>query len=164
MERKNKTWFASRRTARCAGGFTLLELLVVSVLMLILSLISAQMWRYFSAQSSNLTQRSGAAQELRFALNSISQDMGGVRWALPSGLNTLMLSTRGPTGADITVIYSVSDSKLTRLDQSTGISIPIADRVTGFAVENISDTVLRISITIGSGDLARHSTLLWSRA
>lgn len=163
MQRKNKTRLGAR-TARSAGGFTLLELMVVSVLMLLLSLITAQMWRYFSAQSSNLTQRSGAAQELRFALDCIAQDMGSVRWALPSGADALMLSTRGPAGADITVVYSVSDNKLMRVDQSTGVSVPIADRITGFVVENISDTVLRINITVGSGELARRSTLLWSRA
>ncbi len=150
----------SRRPSR---AFTLLELLVVATLMILVSMMTAQMWRHFSAQAANLDQRAGAAQELRFALEGIRQDMGPVVWATPVSGDRLLICMETPDGTERTVEYSVTNGHLLRYDQTSGTSTLVADHVSAFTAENLTDTVLQLVVTITRGNTSRQATILWSR-
>jgi len=146
-------------------GFTLLELLVVSILMIGLALMTAQMWRYFSAQAADLTQRTGAAQELRLVLESLSDDMGSVVWATPTASGGLMIQRKAPGGqSDVVIEYALQQGRLTRADGTTGITVPVAENVSGFVADDVTPSILRVTVSITVGGTARQATLYWSRA
>jgi hypothetical protein len=140
-----------------------LELLVVSVLMLLLTMSTGQMWSYFFAESTNLADRTRAASELRMAVTSISDDMGSVVWAAPVG-QTLVVCRLGPPGQDdVTVEYAVTNNQLVRTEQVTGLSVPLADHLTSMEVENVTASLLRVTLTVNCGKTTREATLYWSR-
>ena len=156
----------------CKGaGFTLLELLIAAMLSIGLMLIAGQFWGYFSRQLSDINARARAAQELRFAVSSITQDMGPAVGAVPVGSDGVLLCKDGgdanglPEWAepDGLVSYSLVGGQLVRQDQSSGVSIVVADNVSVFAVEDVSPTVLRMTIAIQRADITRQVSLLWSR-
>jgi prepilin-type N-terminal cleavage/methylation domain-containing protein len=146
-------------------GFSLIELMVVSVLMVLVATMSAQMWRYFRAQAADLTSRTRTAQELRMALESLADDMGSVVWAIPVDPTHLLVCRQAPGAPTrVTIEYSLDAGQLVRLDQSTGIAIPVADCVSAFSVRNATEEILQIDIAIRSGGTTHRSTLFWSRA
>ncbi len=147
---------------RRGGGFTLLELLVASILAVLIAAATAQLWQHVSAQTANLSQRARAAQELKFALETLRGDMGAVNWALPITENRLMISRYSQAGGDNLVEYFVDGGNLHRYDHVTGVSIPIAAKVSAFVVEDIGESVLRVVVTVTCGQIDRQATLLWS--
>lgn len=147
---------------RPVRGFTLLELLVASLLAIMLGAVTAQLWRHFSAQAANLSQRARTAQELKFALETLRGDMGAVTWALPVTENRLLICRYSLGGEDALVEYYPDGGNLRRYDHVTGVSIPIASNVSGFQVEDIGGSVLRVVVTVTSGQTERKATLLWS--
>ena len=165
------TDIARRRTGR-AAGFTLAELLLVSVLMMGVSVVTAQTWRYLAVDIIDLRTRARLSQELRIAVESVSQDMGSVVGATPVDGNSILLcqdSGTTPDGQadwgspDIVVQYYVADRKLIRKDQSTATEIVIAGDVSSFTVENLTGTVVRMIIEVQRGDVTRKATFIWSR-
>ena len=155
-----------------AAGFTLLELLIASGLSIGLTLIAAQFCGYFLANVTDLNARARAAQELRFAVSSITRDMGPAVGATVMAGNQVLLCKDGgdvPDGVadwappDTLILYSWVDGQLLRQDQSTGVEIVVADDVSAFAVEDVAPSVLQISITVQRRDLSRQASLLWSR-
>jgi len=153
----------TRRRKHPDGGFTLLELLVVSMLMTLVALMTAQMWRYFSAESRNLTDRTAAAQELRLAIESIRQDMGNVLWASPMSGDRLLIARPDGGAEERILVYSIQEGKLVRYDPVTGAEMPVAVGVAGFSAEDLTESVLRLEVTVQRGRITRNATMLWSR-
>lgn len=149
-------------TGHRGQGFTLLELLVASVLAVVVAAMTAQIWRQFHAQAANLSQRATAAQELKFALESLRGDMGAFTWALPVSESRLMICRYSLDNEDALVEYYPDGGNLCRYDHVTGVAVPIAGRVSGFSVENIGGSVLRVVVTVTCGQIERQATLLWS--
>jgi type II secretory pathway pseudopilin PulG len=151
----------SRRQS--AKGFTLLELMVVTLLSIGLALMTAQLWRHFGAQAADLKARTTAAQELKLALEGLSDDMGGVAWAettLDGGLRTCRLT---PDGLSYEINeYSARDGQLVRGDSSSGAVVPIAGNVSEFAATEVTSTLVQIRIDVTVGDLTRKAVLFWS--
>ena len=146
------------------AGLTLLELLVVSVLMIGLTTMTAQMWRHFSAAAADIAGRTVAAQELRLALESLSDDLGSVVWATPTMTDGLRICRKAPGGqADVIVEYSLSSQRLVRNDLSVGVGVPIAGNVSGFVASDVTSSVLRVVVSVTAKDLTREATLFWSR-
>ena len=147
-----------------ARGFTLVELLVVSTLMLLLAMLTASMWTYFSAQATELGDRTRAAAELRMALSAVSDDMGSVVWASPMG-TSLVLCRLGPPGQEPLIVqYSVENGLLVRTEQVSGLAVPLAGHVGSISAENVTDSLMRVVLTVSCGKTQRQSTLYWSRA
>ena len=154
-----------------AKGFTLGELLVVSLLMMALTLVIAQTWRYLAVDITDLRARARLSQELRIAVESISEDMGAVVGATPMGSDGVLLcrdSGQTPNGLpdwgppDIVVQYYLSDGKLIRADQAAGTEIVIAGDVAGFTVEDLTGSLLRMILEVQYKGVARQVTLMWS--
>jgi prepilin-type N-terminal cleavage/methylation domain-containing protein len=148
-----------------AKGFTLLELLVVSVLSVGLVMMTAQMWRYFSAQAADLTGRTTAAQELRLALESLSNDMGSEVWAVPTAGGGLQVCRVAADGQDYEVIeYSLRSGRLVRTNSAVSGAVTIADGISDFTVAEISATVLQVRLSVTVHSITRQATLFWSLA
>jgi len=160
------------RSGHHGRAFTLVELLVVSVLMTALTLMTAQVWRYFSTEMKDLAGRARVAQELRFAMESICEDMGATVGAIVVEPNRVRLckdAGQEPDGVpnwappDIMVEYYLAGTQLVRDNTSSGSQIVMADSVSGFAVQDVSGTVVQMDIEITRGDVSRQVTLMWSR-
>jgi type II secretory pathway pseudopilin PulG len=160
------------RSSNRRAGFTLTELLVVSVLMMALALVTTQVWRFLSADMTDLAARARLAKELRLAVESIREDMGSVVGATPVGTGGVLLCKDGGPSPndeadwaepDRVVQYYFGDGKLFRLDQSTGAEIVVAGDVSSFTVEDLTESLIRMVIQVRRGDLSRQVTLLWSR-
>jgi len=155
---------------RRGKGFTLLELLIVSVLMVGVMALTAEMWRYFSVGLVDLNARSKALEELRLAVETISTDMGSAVGATTVGDDRIVFCKDGGeynghadwAPPDKLVEYYLADGQLVRYDCSDGSQVTAA-RVTGFEVENVTETLLRIAIRFDSADVSREITLMWSK-
>lgn len=172
-------WPSWRRGADVAGapsnkaaGFTLAELLIVSVLMMGLAMVTAKVWRFLSADMADLAARVRLNQELRFAVEGLREDMGAAVGATPVGAGGVLLCKDGgatPNGVadwvepDIVVEYYLFDGKLFRLDQSSGTEIVIADDVSGFTIEDVTASLMRMVVEVQRSGVTRQATLMWSR-
>ena len=157
---------------RPAHGFTLVELLVVSVLMASVTLITAQMSQYFSEDMTSLAARARAVRELRFAVHGICDDLGATVGAIVVAEDRIRLCKDDgddPNGQadwvppDVMVEYYLSDGQLVRYEPASGSQIVIADSVSQFAVRNITDTVFEIIVAVARSDIERRVTLMWSK-
>ena len=149
---------------RRPAGFTLLELLVVSMVAMLTTMLVSQSWRSFHHQNANIVDRSRAAQELRFALDGLCQDMGCVLSATPAEESRLVIQQNfGGGGEQPLIEYLLRNAQLVRRDVNADTSVVIADRVTVFRVENVTESAMKIVVTIECGSVARTSTLFWSR-
>jgi prepilin-type N-terminal cleavage/methylation domain-containing protein len=163
------------RSRRGQSGFTLLELLVVSILMVGVTAIAADMWRYLSVGLTDLSARSRVAGEMRLAVESLRQDLGPAVGAIPLGDGSVLLICRdggdAPDGVadwinplpDPKIRYYLDSGKLMREDQSTSTVFTVAEGVTEFSVIRETDTVLRIHLVLARRDLQRDLTFRWSQ-
>jgi prepilin-type N-terminal cleavage/methylation domain-containing protein len=145
-----------------AKGFTLLELLVVTVLSVGLAMMTAQMWRHFGAQAADLTARTTAAQELKLALESLSDDMGGVAWAETTPGGGLRVCRETPGQGYEIIAYAARNGQLVRGNSSAGTVVPIAGNVSGFSAHYVTPTLVQIKVAVTAGTLTRKATLFWS--
>lgn len=161
-----------KRSRHHGRAFTLVELLVTSVIMTALTVMTAQVWRYFSTEMTDLAGRARVAQELRFAMESICEDMGATVGAIvvePDRVRLCKDAGAQPDGApnwappDIMVEYYLAGTQLVRDNTSSGSQIVMADSVSQFAVLDVSGTVVQMDVEITRGDVARRVTLMWSR-
>ncbi|MCE5325302.1 MAG: type II secretion system GspH family protein [Planctomycetaceae bacterium] len=143
------------------AAFTLLELMVVATLMTLVTAISAQFWRYFSVQLTDVSQRSTAAQELQFAVESLRADLGMVR-QVTAVTQTRMRIYTGPAGNEEEIDYWLEGKRLFRQDVATGQSVPLAGNVSEFQVQNITPTSVRIVTAVTRGSVVRRATMIWS--
>ena len=160
------------RSTHTRTGFTLMELLITAGLSAGLAMATAHFWRYFSYQLKDLNARARVAQELRLAVDGITRDMGPAVGATPVGTDQVMICQDGgdiPDGLagwgepDRLVIYSLVGGQLLREDQSSGVEIVIADGVSTFIVEDVTPSVMRISVTVSRDGISRGVKLIWSR-
>jgi len=151
-------------------GFTLLELLIVSVLMVFVTALAAEMWRYFSVGLMNLDTRSKAVEEMRLALESISMDVGSAVGATAlDDSRVLFCKDSGDFNGqadwappDTLVEYYLSDNQLIRYNRSDGTQITVA-RVSDFDVESVTDELMRFTIRFEVGDVSKEIVLMWSK-
>ncbi len=144
------------------SAFTLLELMVVAVLMILLTGVTASYWRYFSLQTADLKDRSVASQELRLALHTLRTDLGMVRQITTTD-DTRMRIYTGPVGSEQVIDYWVQGSALYRQDVNTGLKVPLVAHVSSFQAHNLSDTLVRIVVDVACGQTNRQFTLMWSK-
>jgi prepilin-type N-terminal cleavage/methylation domain-containing protein len=163
---------STKRPRTRREGFTLLELLVVSVLMVGVTLMAAQFWASFSRDMVDMAARTITAQELRFVLSGLSEDFGACVGAVGMEDGRLVLckdAGQYPNGIadwgspDTLVEYSLSGKQLRRFDQSTGDEMTMADSVSNLQVEDVSASVVQVTVEIRRAGITREAVLLWSR-
>ncbi|MGA2914650.1 MAG: type II secretion system protein [Sedimentisphaerales bacterium] len=110
------------------SGFTLMELLVVSILMVVVMMITAQFWRWFSPGVADLIARERLMRESRIMMQSLAYDFGAAS----------EISGGGQLFIDGNIRYyqeGNGDLNLYRQDISGGTDFAIADCVSDFSVE-----------------------------
>lgn len=105
-----------------------MELLVVSVLMIIVMMIVAQFWKWFSPCITDLIARERLLREGRLTMQNLSYDFGSATEI--SGGSQLIIN-----GNIYYYRESPDDSNLYRRDVSEGTDFAIADCVSNFSVE-----------------------------
>jgi prepilin-type N-terminal cleavage/methylation domain-containing protein len=157
---------------KAAKGFTLLELLVVSILMVIVVLITAQFWMWFSPSLNEMIGRWHLLREGRLITQNFAADFGSTVGATPVGEDRIVLckdSGPNPNGTadwaapDVLVDYYFSGGKLQRNDISTGADFAVADNVSAFTVEQISPTSIRISLDLQCSTASRQLVFYWNK-
>ena len=157
---------------RTKKGFTILELLVVSVLMLMVVMITNQFWAWFSPCVMDIIARGHTLREARMAMRSLADDFGAAVGAAPIGSDRLVLCKDGgdfPNGLadwaapDALVDYFIMDNSLYRSDISAGVEFVVADSVSNFTIEQISPTLLRITLDLACRDFSRQLVFMWSQ-
>src|SRR5437867_9022904 len=138
--------------ARCRhGGFTLMEAMIVSALMVFLAALLSMAWSGMGRPLVDAIARSRVAQEATLALTSIARDWGGnladasgdqgqgrLVGRMVVGGSELRLCFDGsasPNGLpdwgppDTVIIYEVQSAKLLREDQNAGTIFTVAENV-----------------------------------
>ena len=144
-------------------GFTILELLIVSILMVIVMMITSQFWKWFSPCLADLIAREHLLREARLVTQSFAYDFG---------------SATEITGGDQLVIngniyyyrQNSSDPNLYRRNISGSSEFVIADCISDFSVvenpagSNIWDITLQFEARSykNSQPFSRELVFHWS--
>jgi hypothetical protein len=154
-----------------SGGFTLLELLVVSMLMVSVVVMTARFWRTLSLSMSDLTARAKMAEEMRFLVENISRDFGpAVGAAVFDGDQLLICQDGGdnPNGLadwgepDVIVEYFISNGQLRRFDRSAATESTVGDSISTFVAEKMPNSSIQLMVELQQDDVVRHATFTWS--
>jgi prepilin-type N-terminal cleavage/methylation domain-containing protein len=163
------------------GGFTLLEVLIVSGLMTVLVMVLSGAWSGLGRPSSDAIIQARIAHEASLALHSLARDFSGTLaeeaaggrrvgrlvgrlvvegselWLCYDGGSAGGLAAWGPP--DTVIIYQVQDNQLVRTNWSAGTSFTVAAKVDQMQVTAQADGV-RIDLTFRYRDLTRTYTLI----
>jgi prepilin-type N-terminal cleavage/methylation domain-containing protein len=152
-------------------GFTILELLVVSILMVIVMMIITQFWRWVLPSITEMSARWQILSENRITMQNLSLDFGSAVGFIPVGTDRLVIcqdSGEFPNGLadwadpDILVDYSFVDNTLLRSDLSTGMEATVANCISGFEVEQLSPTLIKITLELSCRNIAREMVFFGS--
>jgi prepilin-type N-terminal cleavage/methylation domain-containing protein len=158
------------RQGRCARrsrrrGFSLMEMLIASMLMALLGVLLAQACVAFGRPALEVEARARITQESILAAQSLACDLGGflsdppgrtlslsqyqfVDWDLSQG-NVLLLNFQGQGPTDLVIIsYQLQGNHLVRSNSSTGVAMTISNYVTGFTVAPVNTNQAKITITV----------------
>jgi len=148
-----------------AGGFTILELQVVSILMIIVTLITAQFWQWFSPCVAEITAREHILFEARIAMQNFACDFGSASVISFAG-GTLGIDKNGDGDSDIYYFRgSVDDpNALQRRAGLAGPVLTVADCVSSFAVEEYppNSNIWQITLEFGSHGAVRKMIFRWN--
>ena len=146
-------------------GFTILELLVVSVLMVIVMMIITQFCRWIVPSITDMSARWQVLRENRITMQNLAFDFGSAVGFILVGADRLVIcqdSGDYPNGLadwadpDIIVDYSFVNNKLQRSDLSTGMEATVAGCISNFEVEQISPTLVRITLELSCRNVVRE--------
>ena len=152
-------------------GFTLLELLVASMLMSFAAIMITGFWRTISLSMNDLISRSKSAEELRFVTENISRDFGpAVGVTVLESDRFILCQDSGKTpndiadwgNPDIVIEYYIQSNQLRRFNQSSGVETTIANGVSLFDVVKTIDSQLQINIELQDKDITRRAEFLWN--
>lgn len=152
-------------------GFTIFELLLVAILMVIVMMIVAQFWKIVSPGIMDMAARWHVLRESRIARQSFASDFGSAVGVVPVGSDRLVVCRDAgefPNGVadwaapDELVDYSFSNNTLLRSSSSTGAEFTVADGVSGFTVEQTSPTLIKITLELACRNAACQTVFFWS--
>ena len=159
---------------RPEGGFTLLEMLVASMLTILLALIVGRSWVHLSGGLGDCSARASAAQELRLALSSLSRDLGSTLTFTLFDDDRVLLCVDGgdqPDGLaqwgepDVVVEYVLRDGQLVRRLVQDGREFIVADGVESLTLRSLANgKTLELTIRTRCGQIRREAELTWSQA
>lgn len=151
-------------------GHTMVELTVVGLIMAILATVSMQAASPMALSSLKLRDRNLSSTELRMAMLSICQDLGGAEGAKAPGgrleieREEAVLKALGlySGGKDQGVEYSITDGDLHRNDKEADTDVIVARGLTSFVAVRIPTGGVRIVIVSGSDMSERTVELRWT--
>jgi len=171
----------TRARRRRLNGFTLLEVMVVSVAMGLLVLVLSGAWSGLGRPSADALVRCRVAQEANLAAASLARDFGG---SLPDqttgrkqsgwlvGLlvvddSQLWLCFDGEpvngvadwASPDTVITYEVQDDRLIRSNQQTETTFPVASNVEQMQLSQQAEEV-EIELTFTYRDITRTYTII----
>ena len=156
-----------------ARGFTLVELLVGVTLSSIIVTIAMLGARPMGRSTLMLRDRARDTTELRLAVESLLQDLGGADTALPTmqpeELHLMReqavaeLAGAWSGGSDAGILYSLSDGDLRRQDVALGTEVLVASGLTTFEVERVAGSETHVTLSVGEGLGQRQVELVWPR-
>jgi type II secretory pathway component PulJ len=176
----------SRRSRfRRTAGFTMLEIMVASLVMTLLVVLLSQVWVGMIRPTTDMICCSQLDQEAKLAAAALAADLGG-SLANPEGrLGTqpqykyvgrlepansqLWLCFDGgssPNGVadwgppDSVIVYEVQDGSLVRFDQTAGTSVPIARHVDSFATQDLGDGRVQLQLVLSYRNVTRTYTFI----
>lgn len=127
-----------------AGGFTLLELMVVGLLGVMLITMMATMWSWLGV--SVVQQQTGDqfSRELKMAADAIAQDFGSAVGARTLDTYTLQICHDGVeynetadwASPDTVIEYGIANGRLIRTDTATNEELVIARHFDDFRIED----------------------------
>jgi prepilin-type N-terminal cleavage/methylation domain-containing protein len=167
----SRYYLINRNRKSFREGFTLLEMLVVSILMSGTVVVIAQFWRSLSLSMNDLVSRSDTAEEMRFVTENVARDFGSALGVTVFGSDRFLIcqdSGQTPNGTadwdepDIIIEYFTSAGQLRRFNQSSGVETTIADGVSSFEVVKTADSKFRMNIEIREKDTTRRALFLWN--
>ena len=152
------------------AGHTLVELLVVGVIMSIISIVVMKGSAPMAWSSLHLRNRNLSSNELRMAVESLLQDLGGAeRLKIQSGLlhierEAAVLQALGlySGSKDLGVEYRLDEGSLWRQDLEAGSDLVVARDLEAWAVARIPGVGIRVTAVAGVDDAERTVELTWS--
>jgi prepilin-type N-terminal cleavage/methylation domain-containing protein len=159
-------------------GFTLLEVLMVSILSSILMLVLSATWAGLGRPTKDLIQRSLVIHEMRLAAAALTLDLGGslpgpqgvlgsqaqnrfVGWMQPADSQLWLCFDGGsqPNGVadwappDTVIIYQIEGDRLVRWDMSAGTSFTVARYLQSFQVTARDSATIEIDLAFQFRDV-----------
>jgi type II secretory pathway pseudopilin PulG len=170
-----RTWRrAARPTSlgRANAGHTLVELVVVTTLMALLTALIAQAWKPIGHSTANLREEAVGLTELRLSLAYLRGDLGAAKRLSEPVRDVLHIEREpyalsrygmGEPSADLGVNYSYSEGTLLREDRYTGESFAVARGLSGFTVETQANGGARIVLSVKAGAEEKKLEVVWTR-
>lgn len=169
----------TRRSAR--GGFSLVELMIVSLMVVILTAMISDTWSSVGRSVRDAVQRARVLEESQIVTEALRRDLSGYypnaklskddenqllgRAATADGRLLLCFDADGDEVAewgkpDVVIVYELQGSSLVRINETDkGRSYVVSPRVTKFAPLQLADG-LKIQYTVEDGDFANSFTLV----
>jgi type II secretory pathway component PulJ len=166
---------ALRQRCRKNAGHTLVELLVVTTLMGLLTMLVAQVWKPLSKGTRDLRARASISTELRLATEFLRRDLGGAALVQSDESKTGVLQIEreyavanllrplAPGQVDPGIRYLLNDDRLVRRDQLTGEEFVVSSGLTEFLVEATAAGDTEIILQAGAKPNQHQLTLVWIR-
>ncbi len=153
-------------------GHTLVELMVVTTLMTMLTFMIAQVWRPIAVSTTTLRERAVASTEVGLAAEFLRKDFGGASTAKDVTETRLLIKrefevadrmkSMATGDEDPGVEYYLEDAGLMRRDLLLNQEVQVAHGLTTFEVGRAPDGDLKIQLGSGEGKNAHQLTLIWS--
>ena len=166
-------------------GITLLEVMIVSGLMTVLTMLLSSTWIGMGRPTVDVIVRSGLFQEMDAAVSALSQDLGGslagpdgrlggktkdcwVGWLKPAEGQLWLCFDGGaePNGEpdwgppDMVVVYQSDSNSLVRWNQNTDTTFTIAKNLDELAITEVSSEMISITLTFQHRGITRSCMLL----
>ena len=158
---------------RAAAGFTLLELLIGVTISSIIITLAMLAWKPMSSSTLLLRDRARDTTELRLAVETMLQDLGGADTALPTSEPDELHIVREQAVAELAgawsgagdegILYALSDGQLERRDVALGTSMVVASGLETFEVERVAGIETHVTLSVGEGLGERQVELVWPR-
>lgn len=162
-------------------AFSLVEVIIAGLLSTFLMLMVSGMWFNLSRAMSENVADSSLSTEARFALETLSRDLGGylpgdttgekaqgqLVGQIIAGADRLLLcydgapanSTADWTSPDVVVEYTLNGDQLERTNNESGTLLIVARDVSGFVLTDLGSSI-RIELTLERRDMVRTYTLI----
>lgn len=157
---------------RKQSGHTLVELLVVTTLMSLLTTLIAQAWRPIGKSTAELRATAVGLSEMRLALDFLRQDLGcaqrvmraeGAEVRIEREGTALARFGRGVPERDPGVTYALRAGQLLRTDLYTNETFAVARDIRHFQFKALSNGAASLELKVQDGDGERSLELIWSR-
>jgi hypothetical protein len=157
---------------RAQAGHTLVELVVVTTLMALLTALIAQAWKPIGHSTANLRREAVGLTELRLGLAYLREDLGAATRLTETDRDVLHIEREphtlsryglGEPGTDLGVNYSFVEGTLIREDRYTGESFAVARELSGFKVEAQANGGARIVLSAKAGAEEKSLEVVWTR-